>query len=127
VVPQACGLVWGVLRAQQVKGAGRHIALYLDDQINLEVGVELHEPFAGHGEVVASTIPAGVVASAVHFGRYEKLHEAHTAIRDWCARHHHTLAGPRWEIYGHWSDEWDRDPSLIRTDVFYLLAGDGSP
>ena len=47
VVPDACGTVWGVVRAQQVTGAGRHVAVYLDDQINLEVGVELAAPFAG--------------------------------------------------------------------------------
>src|SRR5262245_11338300 len=68
VVPDACGVVWNVLRAQQVAGAGRHIALYLDDQINMEVGVELNGPFAGHGEVVASATPAGMVATVTHFG-----------------------------------------------------------
>src|SRR5947209_5895731 len=41
VVPDACGAVWNVVRAQQIKGAGRHVALYWDGQINLEVGVEL--------------------------------------------------------------------------------------
>ena len=41
VVPEACGTVWNVLRSQQVSGAGRHVAVYLDGQINLEVGVEL--------------------------------------------------------------------------------------
>jgi hypothetical protein len=35
VVPEACRSVWNALRAQQVKGAGRHIALYLDCVINL--------------------------------------------------------------------------------------------
>jgi hypothetical protein len=34
----------------------------------------------------------------------------------------HTLAGPQWEIYGHWLPEWNKDPSQIRTDVYYLLA-----
>jgi hypothetical protein len=47
VVPDACGIVWNVMRTQKVAGAGRHIAVYLDDQINLEVGVELDRPFAG--------------------------------------------------------------------------------
>jgi hypothetical protein len=58
VVPDACGTVWGVVRAQKLAGAGRHVAVYLDDQINLEVGVELEAPFAGHGEVVGSATPA---------------------------------------------------------------------
>src|SRR4051794_31678921 len=77
VVPDACGIVWSVVRAQQVKGAGRHVAFYLDDQINLEVGVELETPWAGHGEVVGSALPAGIVATTVHFGPYNRLPEAH--------------------------------------------------
>src|SRR5205809_986139 len=82
VVPACCGLVWGVVRAQQVKGAGRHVAVYLDGQIDLEVGVELETPWAGHGEVVGSALPAGTVATTVHLGPYNRLHEAHQAIRD---------------------------------------------
>ena len=58
VVPDACGLVWRVIRAQKISGAGRHVAIYWDGQINLEVGVELEAPFAGHGEVVGSVTPA---------------------------------------------------------------------
>jgi effector-binding domain-containing protein len=121
VIPAACGKVWDVARAQGVPGAGRHIALYWDDVINLEVGVELEAPFAGHDEVVASATPGGLVATAVHFGPYNRLPEAHHAIRRWCANHGFALAGPNWEIYGHWIHEWCDDPSKIRTDVFYLL------
>ena len=126
VVPQACGIVWNVIRVQQIKGVGRHVAIYLDGLINLEVGVELAAPFAGAGEVVGSSIPIGRVAKATHMGPYGKLYEVHTAIRDWCARHGHALAGPSWELYGHWIDEWNRDPSKIRTDVYYLLKTNGN-
>jgi effector-binding domain-containing protein len=125
VVPDACGTVWSVVRAQKITGAGRHIALYWDDQINLEVGVELDTPFGGHGEVVGAATPAGAVATAVHFGPYARLGEAHQAIRQWCANQGYTLAGPNWEIYGHWQDEWNKDPAKIRTDVFYLVKTDG--
>lgn len=121
VVPAACGKVWNVIKARQITGAGRHVALYLDDQINLEVGVELDVPFVGDGDVVPSVLPQGTAATAVHMGPYDRLHGAHQAIRDWCAAQGHALAGPSWEIYGHWLDEWNRDPSKIRTDVFYLL------
>jgi hypothetical protein len=124
VVPEACGIVWGVLRGQKITGAGRHVAVYLDDQVNLEVGVEMDGPFDGHGEVIRSATPAGLIAGVAHFGPYQKLGEAHGAIRDWCARHGYTPAGPNWEIYGHWVDDWNRDASRIRTDVFYLLRND---
>jgi effector-binding domain-containing protein len=124
VVPDACGMVWSVVRAQKIVGAGRHVALYFDDKINLEVGVELDSPFAGYGEVVGSATPAGTVATTVHFGPYDQLHQAHKAICQWCANHDYTLAGPNWEIYGHWKDEWNSAPAKIRTDVFYLLKTD---
>jgi effector-binding domain-containing protein len=124
IVPAACGLVWNVVRAQEIAGAGRHVALYLDDEINLEVGVELDAQFAGSGEVVASATPGGLVATTTHFGPYGLLHDAHQAIQRWCAQHGHALAGPSWELYGHWQDEWNDDPSLIRTDVYYLVVGE---
>lgn len=122
VVPEVCGEVWNVVRAQKIPGAGRHVAVYLDGQINLEVGVELEAPFGGHGDVVDSTTPAGLVATTTHYGPYGLLHEAHDAIRRWCAENGHVSAGPAWEVYGHWKDEWNRDPGKIVTDVYHLLA-----
>ena len=122
VIPECCGLVWNAVRAQKVP-AGRHVALYWDFEstIRLEVGVELLGAFADEGDVVRSATPSGLVASATHFGPYGGLRSAHDAVHEWCTSHHQQLAGPSWEIYGHWLDEWNADPSRIRTDVFYLL------
>jgi effector-binding domain-containing protein len=122
VVPDACGAVWRVVRAEAIPGAGRHVAVYLDDAIHLEVGVELEAPFAGHGDVVGSATPAGPVATTTHHGPYDGLRGAHDAIRRWCRTNGHVPAGPSWEIYGHWEDAWNSDPSRIRTDIYYLLA-----
>ena len=122
VIPEAGGTVWSVVRAQQIKGAGRHVALYLDDVFNLEVGVELEAPFGGHGEVVASSLPAGQVATTTHFGPYQQLGDAHDAIQQWCTAHRREALLPCWEIYDHWRDEWNKDPGKIRTDVYYHLT-----
>jgi effector-binding domain-containing protein len=121
LVPECCGLVWNVLRAQQIKG-GRHVAVYWDNSIRLEVGVELSVPFVEQDGVVQSATPAGMVAWVTHFGPYGRLGAAHEAIRQWCTSHNHRVAGPQWEIYGHWLKEWDSDPSQIRTDIYYLLG-----
>lgn len=127
VVPDACGLVWGVVREQKLTGVGRNIAIYWDNEINLEIGVELSGPFAGYGEVKSSATPAGMVAVATHVGPYDQLHQTHQAIQQWCAQQGHNLAGPSWEIYGHWKAEWNNDPSRICTEVCYLTAGDIPP
>ena len=121
VVPECCGLVWNVMRAQQVK-AGRHVALYWDGSSRLEVGVELQGPFAEQADVVRSATPAGLAATVTHLGPYGGLGAAHQAIGDWCKANDYRQAGPSWEIYGHWLPEWNRDPSKIRTDIYYLVT-----
>jgi effector-binding domain-containing protein len=121
LVPELCGQVWNAVRSQQAK-AGRNVALYWDSTIRLEVGVELLGPFTDRGEVVHSATPAGPVASATNLGPYNTLGTAHDAIHQWCQANNQKLAGPSWEIYGHWLPEWNNDPSQIRTDVCYLLA-----
>lgn len=121
IVPEWCGLVWRAVRAQQAKG-GRHVALYWDGAIRLEVGVELLSPFEDTGEVMKSATPSGTVAWTTHLGPYGGLGAANAAIKDWCKAKGHRLAGPSWEIYGHWQPEWNADPSRIRTDVFWLVS-----
>jgi len=124
IVPQLCGLVWTTLKSAQITDAGRHVAIYRHADgglLDIEVGVEVGSPFPGRDEVVGSTLPAGDVATLAHFGPYHKLADAHQALRQWCTAHARTPAGISWEIYGHWLDEWNQDPSKIRTDIFYLL------
>lgn len=123
VVPQGCGEAWQFVRSAQLPRPGRNLAVYFDDAIHLECGVEVTEPFAGNERVVCSSTPAGTVATAMHLGPYHRLGEAHDAIRQWCREHGYALAGPCWELYGHWND----DPSQLRTDVYYLLQAVTAP
>ena len=122
IVPECCGLVWDALRAQGVRG-GRHVALYWEwnPSIRLEVGAEVSDPFTEQDGLVRSATPAGTVASVTHFGPYAHLRAAHDALHAWCKAGPHKLAGPSWEIYGHWQPEWDANPARIRTDIFYLI------
>jgi len=83
-VPAACGEVWSFARSANLPRPGRHLALYLDEQGSVEVGVELSEPFVGNDRVQCSKLPAGRVVTTVHFGPYPLLREAHRAIHRWC-------------------------------------------
>jgi effector-binding domain-containing protein len=74
---------------------------------------------------VASATPAGPAATVTHFGAYNRMGPAHAAILEWCKAKGHRLAGPSWEVYGHWQQEWNDNPSLIQTDIFYLLEPHG--
>ena len=122
IVPAACGLVWDTLRARGLRG-GRHVAVYLNDAIDIEVGVEFDGAWDdAPGEVIRSSTPAGLVATTTWFGPYAGLRHAYAAIREWAAANGHRLAAQRWEVYGHWDPAWDDDPSRIRTDVFWAIA-----
>jgi effector-binding domain-containing protein len=95
----------------------RNVMLYKDDVPNVEVGVLAAGPFSARGSVISSVLPDGAAATMTHRGSYADLDVTHTAVRHWCATLGHQLAGPRWEIYGHWR----ADPHELETEVYYLL------
>jgi effector-binding domain-containing protein len=120
-VPAACGEVWSFIRSVSLPRPGRHVALYFDAQGSVEVGAEVSAPFVGNDRVHCSELPAGQVVTTTHLGPYSRLGDAHFEIRQWCAEHGHRPSSISWEIYGHWDESWNTDPSKIRTDVFHLL------
>ena len=111
--------VWSFVRAAELQ-AGRNVMLYADDVPNVEVGVEMGEPFAPGARVVASMLPAGRAATTAHRGQptLEGLAAAHAAVIEWCEANGHARTGVRWEVYDHWHD----DPATFETAVFWLLA-----
>jgi effector-binding domain-containing protein len=119
VIPAACGEVWQFIRSSGLPHTGRNMALYLDGDMNIEVGVIVSHPFSSDGPVICSATPGGMAATAIHLGPYDRIGEANRAILDWCAAQGYRVAGPSWEIYDHWND----DPSKLRTDIFYLVDG----
>ena len=117
VVPAACGEVWNYVRSAGVQGPGRLVAIYLDCEINMEIGVEVSGPVPANDQVINSATPGGNVATTVHMGPYNQLGAAHKAITDWCQANGHEPS-INWEVYGHWND----DPAKVRSDVYYLLG-----
>ena len=115
----------------QVYTAGRTGTLQLDGQnifvyrdvegapghLDIEFGVGVAAPFATAGSVVYGVTPSGGVATTTHLGDYSALGDAHAAVIAWCRSHDIPLAGPRWEVYGHW-----REAGVPRTDIFYLVT-----
>jgi hypothetical protein len=123
VVPAACGDSWNLVKRLGIK-AGRNVAVYLDcdvgGEINMEIGQEVFGPFPSTNDLFCSSTPGGEVITTAHIGPYDRLGDAHQALRQWAADHKRTFAGPNWELYGHWTD----DANALRTDVFYLLTDD---
>lgn len=116
--------VWRFLRSQPgLRTDGHNVFVYHHAvrsglPMDVDFGVEVTRSFAACGEVYPTATPAGEVASAVHFGPYDRVHAAHDAIRAWARAHKREFAGVSWEIYG----DPRADPAKIETTVMYLLA-----
>jgi effector-binding domain-containing protein len=115
--------VYAASREGTIKLDGQNIFVYRDvggaeGESDVEFGVGVTAPFSSAGPVQYSQLPVGPVATTTHWGDYAGLGNAHAAVIARCGELHRRLAGPRWEIYGHWSE----DPARVRTDVYYLLV-----
>jgi effector-binding domain-containing protein len=91
--------------------------LYKDDVPTVEVGVLAARSFAAEGRVIPSELPPGRTAMALHRGDYAQLGRTHDAVHGFAAAQGPELAGPRWEVYGHWR----ADPSELETEIHYLV------
>lgn len=112
--------VYGAARTGGLVVDGQNIFLYHprpDGALDVAFCVGTPSAFNAIGSVEFIQTPAGIAATTTHWGAYSGLRGAHDAVQAWCRTNQRTLAGPSWEVYGHWSD----DPSKLRTDIFYLL------
>ena len=113
--------VWSFLRYDAPLGvlpAGHNIMLYKDDIPNIEVGVQVSGSFDPVGDVVASTLPGGPVATATHTDTIAKIGDTHQAVCAWSKANGYRLAGPRWEVYG----DPDSRTGAFDVDVFWSLV-----
>ena len=124
--PQLLDEVYGFVRqcpefAAAIAGEpGPHwtnVMLYRDHEPNVEVGVLARTPFAAQGRVIASELPGGRAATAVHIGSPLQIGQTHDAVRAFVRAQGLEGTGVLWEVYGH-PDE-DRD---FTTEVFHLVA-----
>ena len=111
--------VWGFLRGSAPAGLytdGHNVMLYKDDVPNIEIGVQVSGAFERVGNVVASTLPGGLVATATHTGPIAELGSTHSAVTEFSTANGYTPTGARWEVYG------DPDPSTGQFEVTVFWA-----
>jgi effector-binding domain-containing protein len=117
--------VYAAARTGAVKLDGQNIFIYRSaskDELTVDFCVGITAPFAPVGAVQPLETPSGAAAMTTHHGDYGRLGEANAAILAWCKASNRRLAGPSWEVYGH----WNADPAKLRTEIYYLLERAGA-
>jgi DNA gyrase inhibitor GyrI len=115
--------VWAFIRSQPgLRTDGHNIFVHHHPTqpsapILCDFGVEITRTFETAGQVYATATPGGEAATVVHRGPYDRMSEAHEAIRKWIAENRRESAGHSWEIYG----DPTPDPADTETTVVYLL------
>jgi effector-binding domain-containing protein len=113
--------VFGFIGANNIKPDSAPMAKYkvAGDKYEMEGGLIVPEGTKGSGEIVASELPAGKAAFAVHVGAYDKLPDTYKAMADWLKSKNLKPSNVGWEIYV--TDPSQAKPDEIKTEVYLLV------
>jgi AraC family transcriptional regulator len=100
------------------------------ETVDVEIGIPVAEPLDGlasladvpQGEIGASELPGGPAAVVIHRGPYDTLAGTHDPLRAWIAEQGRAAGPGPWESYIDDPGEVT-DPTLLRTEVVWPLAG----
>lgn len=113
------GTIGAVLDRQGIRPVGPPFGRFhqvSDDRFEVEAGFPVAVAVEDDGEVRASSLPGGPVATTMHVGPYEAMEPAYEALESWVREHDGDLAGDPWEV---WLSDPSRepDPMTWRTEV----------
>lgn len=86
--------------------------------VDVEGGMPVAASVAESGDIKASEVPNGRMATASHFGPYDTISDTHKVLYQWLAEQGYQQAGPVWEVYV--TDPGaEPDSSKWQTDIYY--------
>jgi effector-binding domain-containing protein len=89
--------------------------------VEFECAIPVAAPFAGHGEIKASSVGGGDAAVCMHVGPYDTIGKTWEALMAWVSEQGRTPGGAGWESY--LTDPGDEpDPEKWVTEVCMPLA-----
>jgi effector-binding domain-containing protein len=125
-LPEVIGRTFGAIMAYlgelKKKPAGPPFVAYhnIDMQaLDVEVGFPVHGKLPGKGELKATTIPGGEVATCMHTGPYEALKDTYDAFASWITQHGAVPVGVAYEYYLNAPDQVSKDQ--LKTRVAFPL------
>lgn len=125
-LPQAIGEAYGGIMKylgelkQQPIGMPFVIYYNLDMQdLDVEIGFPVSEQFNDSGEIKASHLPIGKVASCIHMGPYEQMKPTYDAFTEWIQQNNYKTTGVVIEYY--YNDPREVSSEEIMTEIQFLL------
>lgn len=94
--------VWTYLESKKIHPAGPPFVRYHtfeSNEVDMEGGFPVNEVIETEGWIKASELPAGEVATTIHWGHYNKLTETYAKLGEWSKEQGYEDAGSPWEIY----------------------------
>jgi effector-binding domain-containing protein len=76
---------------------------------------------SGDSDILTETLPGGAVATTMHQGSYENLHDAYAAIEEWMKAEGLTAGSAPWECYLNDPGKFP-DPKDWKTEVFWPIG-----
>jgi len=115
--------VWAYAQRKGIALVGPPFTRYVDVRLGaltIEAGLPVAGPAQGEGEIIASELPGGAAAVAVHTGPYDRLGETHAAVERWLDEQRIETRGAPWEVYV--TDPGTTpNPAEWKTDVIYPI------
>jgi effector-binding domain-containing protein len=99
------------------------VAYYNFDLASMDIviGFPVAHTLPGRGNIQASELPSGKVASCLYTGPYDKVAPAYEALTQWIEEMGYTATGVAYEIY--LNEPSDTPPEKLKTQIaFPLLA-----
>ena len=118
------GALAPAIAAQDVAVLGPAFARYHGQPtytVDLEVGFPTDRPVTTDGDVHASDLPGGRVATLVHHGAFDQLGESWGRLAAWIAEQGHVPTADIWEVYVT-EPSPDMDPADLVTELYWSLA-----
>ena len=106
--------------------AGPPFAAYFNMDIknlDVEIGFPVSRVLNGKGEIIASEIPGGRIASCNYTGPYSEIGPAYEALMQWVAKEGHETTGVSYEFY--LNDPDQTPPRELMTQIAFPLRSGG--
>jgi len=120
----AYGAVMGYMAQMGEQPTGAPFVAYhnMDMQdLDVEIGFVVARELPGRGDIQASEIPGGKVATCLYVGPYEEIEQPYNALGQWMGQHGYEASGVAYEMY--LNDPGETPPEELQTQIVFLLKG----